>query len=88
MPCRFKEFLDSILNWKILDSILNWKILDSSLNWKFSQTSGTVFWDVVVMSCSGCCVCHVQRHTVDQESKTWRRSGLVSPSDKADNLGS
>ena len=30
----------------------------------------------------------VQRHTVDQESKTWRRSGLVRPSDKADNLGS
>ena len=30
----------------------------------------------------------VQKHTVDQESKTCRRSGLVRPSDKADNLGS
>ena len=30
----------------------------------------------------------VQKHTVDQESKTWRRSGSVRPSDKADNLGS
>ena len=29
-----------------------------------------------------------QRHTVGQESKTCRRSGLVRPSDKADNLGS
>ena len=57
MPCRFQEILDSILNWKILDSILNWKILDSNLNWKFSQTSGTVLWDVVVISCSGWCVC-------------------------------
>ena len=30
----------------------------------------------------------VQRHTVGQESKTCRRSGLVRPLDKADNLGS
>ena len=79
MPCRFKEFLESILNWKILDS---------SLNWKFSQTSGTVFWDVVVMSCSGCCVCLSRDTQLTKSPKTWQRSGLVRPSDKADNLGS
>ena len=62
------------------------------LGFQFELEVFSNFWNCLVGR--GCHVLFrvlcvpVQRHTVDQESKTWRRSGLVSPSDKADNLGS
>ena len=89
MPCRLKSFG---VHLELEDLGFHLELEDLGFPIQLELEVFSNFWNCLVGR--GCHVLFrvlcvpVQKHTVDQESKTCRRSGLVRPSDKADNLGS